>query len=356
MTLNKSFKQNMITISLCMITKNEEQFLEQCLNSVKNLVDEIIIVDTGSTDKTKEIASKFTAQIFDFKWCDDFSAARNESLKHAAKDWILILDADEQLDPSGIEEIKNIINNQKETQTKNYEAYSLPQLHYTNKFFNHPDFVSLQHPQSKEHPQFKGFYVTNVIRLFKNSPNIYFEHCVHETIQYTLERENKEIKPLPSVPIHHYQELKGIEDVEKKQELYFRLSLNNIKQYPAYAKSYNDVGIYYSAYKNDQETAFKYCQKAVELEPDNLAFILNLSFRLRDLQRYDEAIELLKKALSTHNDERVYRNLGYNYYQKKQYQLAIEAYQQAIKLNSPIKETILNYIEIIKTEQNKITL
>src|SRR3989338_7436069 len=101
----------MTTISLCMITKNEEQFLEQCLNSVKELVDEIILVDTGSTDKTKEIAGKFTDKIFDFQWCGDFSAARNESLKHAAKDWILVLDADEQLDPDGVKEIKqNILN------------------------------------------------------------------------------------------------------------------------------------------------------------------------------------------------------------------------------------------------------
>jgi len=336
----------MTTISLCMITKNEEQFLEQCLNSVKELVDEIILVDTGSTDKTKEIAGKFTDKIFDFQWCGDFSAARNESLKHAAKDWILVLDADEQLDPDGVKEIKQNILNKNIAQTYNADAYSLPQLHYTNKFITHPDFVNI------DHPQFKGFYVTNVIRLFKNSPKIYFEHCVHETVQYTLERENKEIKPLPSVPIHHYQELKGIEDVEKKQEFYFRLSLNNIKQYPAYAKSYNDIGIYYSAYQNNQETALKYCQKAVELEPDNLSFILNLSFRLRDLERHDEAIELLKKVLSTHNDERVYRNLGYNYYQKKQYQLAIEAYQQAIKLNSPLKERILNYINLIKREMN----
>ena len=76
-----------------MITKNEEFFLEQCLNSVKDLVDEIIIVDTGSNDKTKDIARKFTDNIFDFEWCDDFSAARNESLKHATGDWILVLDA-----------------------------------------------------------------------------------------------------------------------------------------------------------------------------------------------------------------------------------------------------------------------
>ena len=67
----------MITISLCMIVKNEEKNLPRCLNSIKDLVDEIIIVDTGSTDQTKEVAARYTDQVLDFKWIDDFAAARN---------------------------------------------------------------------------------------------------------------------------------------------------------------------------------------------------------------------------------------------------------------------------------------
>ena len=85
-------------ISLCMIVKDEEQHLENCLNSIKELADEIIIVDTGSKDKTKEIAGKFTNKVYDFKWNDDFSEARNFSLSKATKDWILVLDADENRD------------------------------------------------------------------------------------------------------------------------------------------------------------------------------------------------------------------------------------------------------------------
>ncbi|SHJ46626.1 Glycosyltransferase involved in cell wall bisynthesis [Clostridium cavendishii DSM 21758] len=85
----------MITISLCMIVKNEENTLERCLYSVRNIVDEIIIVDTGSIDKTKEIASKYTDKTYDFKWIDDFAAARNYSFSKATKDFILWLDADD---------------------------------------------------------------------------------------------------------------------------------------------------------------------------------------------------------------------------------------------------------------------
>ena len=85
----------MATLSLCMIVKNEEAVISRCLESVKAAADEIIIVDTGSTDKTKEIALSYTPQVFDFKWADDFSAARNYSFSKASMDYIMWLDADD---------------------------------------------------------------------------------------------------------------------------------------------------------------------------------------------------------------------------------------------------------------------
>lgn len=86
-------------ISLCMIVKNEEEVLPRCLNSVKNLVDEIIIADTGSTDQTVEIANAYTEKIYPFVWNDDFSAARNFSFSKAEGDYILWLDADDFISP-----------------------------------------------------------------------------------------------------------------------------------------------------------------------------------------------------------------------------------------------------------------
>lgn len=88
----------MIQISLCMIVKNEERVLERCLGSIADLMDEIIIVDTGSTDRTKEIARKYTDLIYDFEWIDDFAAARNFAFSKATKEYIYSADADEVLD------------------------------------------------------------------------------------------------------------------------------------------------------------------------------------------------------------------------------------------------------------------
>lgn len=87
----------MVSVSLCMIVKNEEDVLERCLESVSGLMDEIIILDTGSTDRTREIAARFTDKIFHFPWRDDFAAARNESFSHASMDYCMWLDADDVL-------------------------------------------------------------------------------------------------------------------------------------------------------------------------------------------------------------------------------------------------------------------
>lgn len=84
-------------ISLCMIVRNEEQYLSGCLSKIIDKVDEIVVVDTGSTDNTKNIAEKYTDKIFDFKWCYDFAKARNFSISMAGNDWVLILDADEEV-------------------------------------------------------------------------------------------------------------------------------------------------------------------------------------------------------------------------------------------------------------------
>ncbi|MDD3369164.1 MAG: glycosyltransferase family 2 protein [Lachnospiraceae bacterium] len=88
----------MITISLCMIVKNEEKILARCLDSICGLMDEIIIVDTGSTDRTKEIASAYTDKVYDFKWIDNFAAARNFAFSKATMEYIYVADADEVLD------------------------------------------------------------------------------------------------------------------------------------------------------------------------------------------------------------------------------------------------------------------
>ena len=118
----------MVTISLCMIVKNEEKILERCLDSVQDLMDEIIIVDTGSTDKTKEIAKKYTDKIYDFQWNDDFAEARNFAFSKASMEYIYSADADELIDEENHEKFAVL----KEHLLPEIEVV---QMYYTNQLY-----------------------------------------------------------------------------------------------------------------------------------------------------------------------------------------------------------------------------
>lgn len=101
------------TLSLCMIVKNEQQHLERCLKSASPYVDEIVVIDTGSDDSTLNIAAQYGAKIGHFAWCDDFAAARNYAISQATGEWILMLDADEELiveDPNWLKQLKTDSN------------------------------------------------------------------------------------------------------------------------------------------------------------------------------------------------------------------------------------------------------
>lgn len=98
----------MITLSLCMIVRDEEKVLARCLDSIRGAVDEIVIVDTGSTDRTREIAKEYTDHLYDFAWIDDFSAARNFSFSKATMDYILWLDADDVLTPDNLKALQEL--------------------------------------------------------------------------------------------------------------------------------------------------------------------------------------------------------------------------------------------------------
>ena len=100
----------MYEISLCMIVKNEEKNLERCLSAIATLVDEVIIVDTGSTDRTVEIAHKYTDKVYDFTWVNDFSQARNYSISKASYEYILVLDSDELTQSIDLKEMKRLLS------------------------------------------------------------------------------------------------------------------------------------------------------------------------------------------------------------------------------------------------------
>lgn len=155
-----TFKKDFLpTLSVCMIVKNEENNLKRLLPALKGVVDELVIVDTGSSDKTKEVALQFTDKIYDFEWCDDFSAARNESLKYATKDYILWLDGDDLIAKQDISILKFHLSKHPNTGV------------FLTLVDKRPDreFHSLQ------------------LRVFPNHKNLKFKGKVHEQISFDVE-------------------------------------------------------------------------------------------------------------------------------------------------------------------------
>lgn len=143
-------KTNPITISLCMIVKDEENALGQCLQSVAHIVDEIIIVDTGSIDRTKEIAKEFTNCIYDFEWINNFSAARNYAFSKATKEYVLWLDADDIITEENQKKLltlKNTLNKEIDAVTMDY--------HLTFDADGNPEFSTRRNRLVKREKQFK---------------------------------------------------------------------------------------------------------------------------------------------------------------------------------------------------------
>ena len=157
-------------VSLCMIVRNEEANLPNCLASVASLFDEIIVVDTGSTDRTNELAVAAGARVFDFPWIDHFAAARNESLRHATGDWIFWLDADDRLDESNRTKLKALLSSLKDDQA----AYTL---------------------KCRCLPDASGSTTTvDHVRLFRNRPDVRWEFRVHEQILLAVRQSGAELR------------------------------------------------------------------------------------------------------------------------------------------------------------------
>lgn len=180
-------------LSLCCIVKNEEPNLKDFLNKLKPYADEIIVVDTGSTDKTKEIAKQFTDKVFDFEWNDDFSAARNFSVEKAANEWILVLDPDEVIEEKDLIKIKDIIK-----ENKDFLGYRLIQETCHNG---------------------KVVSIRGICRLFKNDKR--FIYPIHETVKHSIKSIGK-----TGIVIKHYPKLNKektdyyLKLLKKKKELF----------------------------------------------------------------------------------------------------------------------------------------
>lgn len=304
------------TISLCMIVKDEERFIRQCLKSAQDFVDEIIIVDTGSTDKTKSICLEFTDKVYDYTWQNNFAQARNYALKKASSAWILILDADERVTTKHVQKIKaNLF------QTKANQLLLPITIYYGESF-----------PVDKN-----KYYAYYQPRIFRNHIGFQYKKRIHETLY--LSHSTSEIsREKLSLPIAHYGYIKSL--VQQKQKSNRNIQLLELEQEHHPTNPWNKYHLG-SEYYNLQHysLAFDYVNEAIyqslmlNIKPNALFYRLKYAI-LIDTNSIDNALSGIEKAITLYPD---YVDLqfykGYILYMLEKYEEALLAFQHCLTLN-----------------------
>ncbi len=303
MTITPEKKVAGQSISLCMIVKNEQENLPRCLKSLKPIADEIIIVDTGSSDRSREIAQLFGAHVLEYPWNGDFSAARNVSLEHASGDWILVMDADEVLSPLDYDNLRGIVNDRANKE----KAFLLETRNYSTKVI-----LENWRPNDGLYPVEEagaGWVGSIKIRLFPNRPDIRFEGRIHELVHRSTERAGITVAATP-IPVHHY----GYLDQDKQK-------------------------------RKDDEYYLLGKEKLAENGYEDLNALSELAIQAGSTGRYEEAVKMWNRAISINNtDPLAYFNLGFILMQLGKFSESRDASAKAIELQPGHIDAVINYV------------
>jgi O-antigen biosynthesis protein len=277
------------SISLCMIVKDEEANLGKCLMSVKALVNESIVVDTGSRDSTREVAMSFGAKVFNFNWTNSFADARNYSLAKATGKWIFILDADEVISTKDIERVRLLVRESGPEPV----AFSFTTRNYVQEI-NIVGWVANDRSYKCEE-EGTGWFPSEKVRLFPNHSNIYFDNPVHEFVEPSLSRYGIEIRQC-DIPIHHYGKLNK-EKCSSKWDTYRNLGMKKL-----FERGDHDVMAFYelavqAAELKQYNEALFYWQKALAVKADFLPAFYGIGNLYFNQGKYDEALPWYKRVL-----------------------------------------------------------
>ena len=263
-------------VGLSMIVRNEEDNIGPCLQSVADLVTEIVVVDTGSTDRTKEYATQFGARVVDFPWCDDFSAARNATLDRLSAPWIFWMDADDRLDEENRVRLQSI-----------FASLAEGNVGYIMKYFS-PRESGTARASITEH-----------LRLFRNLPTIRWTGRVHEQIRKPVLDAGGELRDT-DVVIRHLGYYDG-EIRRQKAERNLRLLLKQLDDDPTDSFVFYNIGQSSLVLERKAE-AFEFFERSFSLAPPDAPFLqplyVHLVGGLYDQNRFHEALVLCRRGLA----------------------------------------------------------
>ncbi len=300
-------------ISLCMIVKNEEKNLPRCLKSVQNIVDEIIIVDTGSTDSTLQIADEYGAQVTVYPWKNNFSQARNIGLGLARGEWILYLDADEELSLQAQKAIGKLLN------SPEIEGYIVEVVNYTGKSV---DSSRLVHQNC---------------RLFRNRKEYRFIGKIHEQILPAILKNHSNAQILKTdLQIYHYGYMEGDDNRISKVQRNINILKNELSVLKENSFLEYHLGIAYYEL-GETRLALEWLKKSFQHLNQGYAFgptlVRNIALCLYDLAEYRETISFIEREIKNHPD---YTDLHYLsglcFIKLKNYSRAIKDFQKCLLL------------------------
>ncbi|APH15604.1 TPR repeat family protein [Clostridium sporogenes] len=309
-------------LSIAMIVKNEERNLERTLIPLKKLQDyidtEIVIVDTGSTDDTVEIAKRYTNKVYFHHWNNNFAAMRNISINYCTGDWILILDADEVL--YDIDELVNLLNN---NSLNDFNAVLLKRIEFL---------------KSVEYSVSNG-YISPILRLFKKN-TIYYEGTIHEQPKFNYPVMESSIRF-----IHYGYDNNDYEVMEYKFKRNLNLLLGELKDDPDSIYINFQIAVSYTMH-NQLKEALEYIEIAYEKGKKDinkyLYVIDKYCFILYNMGNYKALIDKAIEGIKYCNDFLdFYFYLGEAYFNLKQYPSAIEIYSKYLKIHEEFNDTLV---------------
>ena len=339
----------MQTLGLSMIVRNEAKVLRFCLDSVRGLVSQIVIGDTGSTDETPNIAQAYGAQVIPVPWEDHFANARNAVLKHLTTDWILALDADEELDSNAAQLMPSLLA------AADTSAYTISLRCYVRGgTANFLEVVSHPNDCKSEQATLAGSYhLLKTIRLIRRDPRVYYVGRIHELFEYRLHQLGLSF-PECGLIVHNFGYLndQAAESVKTKNAYYRRLSRRKTEEQPDNPSAWFDLGkLEYEIFCNF-EFALSCFRQAAQLCPSFVRawlFAAEIDLRLGQLK---EALAALTHTESTQEAACWRERLrGDICFQSGQLRPAREAYlyAKALQLSGtdPQLESRLGYTEVL---------
>ncbi len=295
-------------ISVCFITKNEAQSLGPCIEHIKNFVTEFIVVDTGSTDGTPELARAMGAKVFSYEWANDFSAARNFSISKATQPWILKIDPDERID---LDHLKQLIAYTK----TDFLAVRCRTRSYTKNFKDVSEgrFV----PCGTDYPHHSSGYIGQrdimYTRLFRNLPEIRYSGKIHETVEHsinTMPGGEAKITYVPSIIFHHFGLDSVVVESKGKEKFYSLLMEQELASAQDNSFVANELAQSYIAQDRFEDAARIY-ETAVKAEQTSPVLLTNYGYVLCQMGRRKEGEGLLMQSMKIAPDqEATYLNLG----------------------------------------------